>query len=43
MQKVTIVTDSISCLTEELVEQYRIVIVPIMLLVQVRSIGIWWI
>ena len=34
MQKVAIVTDSISCLTEELVEQYRIVIVPIMLLVQ---------
>ena len=34
MQKVAIVTDSISCLTKELVEQYRIGIVPIMLLVQ---------
>jgi len=34
MQKVAIVTDSISCLTNELVEQYKIGIVPIMLLVQ---------
>ena len=34
MQKVAIVTDSIACLTRELVEQYSIVIVPIMLLVQ---------
>ncbi len=34
MQKVAIVTDSISCLPKELVEQYRIGIVPIMLLVQ---------
>jgi len=30
-QKVAIVTDSISCLTKELVEQYKIVIVPIRL------------
>lgn len=29
MQKVAIITDSVSCLTRELVEQYRIVIVPI--------------
>ncbi|MFC1987230.1 DegV family protein [Chloroflexota bacterium] len=34
MPKVAIVTDSISCLTKELVEQYKIVIVPIRLLVQ---------
>jgi len=34
MQKVAIVTDSISCLTRELAEQYRIGIVPISLLVQ---------
>jgi DegV family protein with EDD domain len=34
MQKVAIVTDSIANLTKELVEQYRIGIVPIMLLVQ---------
>ncbi len=34
MVNVAIVTDSISCLTEELVEQYGITIVPIMLLVQ---------
>ncbi len=34
MQKVVIVTDSISCLTRELVEQYRIAIVPIRLLFQ---------
>ncbi len=32
--EVAIVTDSISCLPKELVEQYRIVIVPIRLLVQ---------
>ena len=32
--KVAIVTDSIACLTKELVEQYRIGIVPLMLLVQ---------
>jgi len=32
--KVTVVTDSIACLTNELVEQYRIGIVPIRLLVQ---------
>ena len=32
--KVAIVTDSIACLTNELVEQYGITIVPIMLLVQ---------
>ncbi|MFC1985821.1 DegV family protein [Chloroflexota bacterium] len=34
MQNVAIVTDSIACLTRELVEQYRIGIVPIRLLVQ---------
>jgi len=34
MENVAIVTDSISCLPKKLVEQYRIVIVPIMLLVQ---------
>ncbi len=34
MASVAIVTDSISCLTKELVEQYKIVIVPIRLLVQ---------
>ena len=34
MQKVAIITDSISCLTNELVETYRIGIVPIRLLVQ---------
>ena len=34
MPKVAVVTDSIACLTRELVEQYRIGIVPIMLLVQ---------
>ena len=34
MQKVAIVVDSIACLTWDLVEQYRIEIVPIMLLVQ---------
>ncbi len=34
MQKVAIVTDSIACLTAELVEQYSIVIVPIRLLFQ---------
>jgi DegV family protein with EDD domain len=34
MQKVAIVTDSIACLTKEMVEQYQIVIVPIRLLVQ---------
>lgn len=34
MQKVAIVTDSISCLTKELVESYRIGIVPIRLLFQ---------
>jgi len=34
MPKVAIVTDSIACLTNELVEQYKIGIVPIMLLVQ---------
>ena len=33
-QKVAIVTDSIACLTRELVEQYKIGIVPIRLLVQ---------
>ncbi len=32
--RVAVVTDSIACLTEELVEQYRIGIVPIRLLVQ---------
>jgi len=34
MAKVAIVTDSIACLTEELVQEYKIGIVPIMLLVQ---------
>jgi len=34
MQKVAIVTDSIACLTKDLVEQYRITIVPIRLLFQ---------
>ena len=34
MQNVAVVTDSIACLTRELVEQYSIGIVPIMLLVQ---------
>ncbi len=34
MQPVAIVTDSVACLTRELVEQYGIVIVPIRLLVQ---------
>ena len=34
MEKVAIVTDSISCLTKELIEKYKIVIVPIRLLVQ---------
>ncbi len=34
MQKVAIVVDSIACLSWELVEQYKIEIVPIMLLVQ---------
>lgn len=34
MQKVAIVTDSIACITEELVRQYQIGIVPIMLYVQ---------
>lgn len=34
MANVAVVTDSISCLTPELVEQYKIGIVPIMLLVQ---------
>ncbi|MDP3878756.1 MAG: DegV family protein [Dehalococcoidales bacterium] len=34
MQKVAIVTDSVACLTRELVEQYRIGIVPVRLLVQ---------
>jgi len=34
MQQVTIVTDSIACLTRELIEQYGILIVPIRLLVQ---------
>ena len=34
MQNVAIVTDSISCLPKELVEQYGIGIVPIRLLVQ---------
>ena len=34
MQKVAIITDSISCLTKELVETYQIGIVPIRLLVQ---------
>lgn len=34
MQKVAIVTDSISCLTKELVESYQIGIVPVRLLVQ---------
>ena len=34
MPDVAIVTDSISCLTTELVSQYKIVIVPIRLLVQ---------
>ncbi|MBA7640047.1 hypothetical protein ES703_47708 [subsurface metagenome] len=34
MQKVAVVTDSIACLTEELVQKYKIGIVPIMLLVQ---------
>jgi DegV family protein with EDD domain len=34
LQKVAIVVDSIACLTWDLVEQYRIEIVPIMLLVQ---------
>ena len=34
MQKVAIVVDSIACLTWDLVEQYKIEIVPIMLLVQ---------
>ncbi|MFC1919109.1 DegV family protein [Chloroflexota bacterium] len=34
MQNVSVVTDSISCLPRELVEQYGIGIVPIMLLVQ---------
>ncbi len=33
-KKVSVVTDSIACLTNELVEQYAITIVPIMLLVQ---------
>ncbi len=32
--KVAVVTDSIACLTNELVEEYRIGIVPIRLLVQ---------
>ncbi len=36
-EKVAIVTDSVSCLTKELVEQYRIVIVPIRLLFQGRE------
>ncbi len=34
MQSIAIVTDSIACLTKELIEQYRIGIVPIRLLVQ---------
>lgn len=34
MQKVAIVVDSVACLTRELVQQYNIGIVPIMLLVQ---------
>lgn len=34
MEKVAIVTDSISCLTRELLDRYRIEIVPIRLLVQ---------
>jgi len=34
MQKVAIVTDSIACLTRELVEQYGVGIVPIRLLIQ---------
>ncbi|MBI4188241.1 MAG: DegV family protein [Chloroflexi bacterium] len=34
MANVAIVTDSIACLTRELIEQYRIGIVPIRLLVQ---------
>ncbi|MFQ6121552.1 MAG: DegV family protein [Dehalococcoidales bacterium] len=34
MRNVTVVTDSIACLTKELVEQYRIGIVPIRLLFQ---------
>ncbi|MFC1940605.1 DegV family protein [Chloroflexota bacterium] len=34
MQSVAIVTDSIACLTKELIEQYKIGIVPIRLLVQ---------
>ena len=33
-RKVAVITDSISCLTKELIEQYGIIIVPIMLLVQ---------
>jgi len=35
-QKVAVVTDSISCLTKEFIEQYKIGIVPIRLLVQGR-------
>ena len=34
VNKVAIVTDSVSCLTKELIENYSIVIVPIRLLVQ---------
>jgi len=34
VQKVAVITDSISCLTEDLVQKYQIGIVPIMLLVQ---------
>ena len=34
MQKVVIVTDSISCLTGELLEQYHITVVPVRLLFQ---------
>ncbi len=34
MQNVAIVTDSIACLAKELVDEYRIGIVPIRLLVQ---------
>ena len=33
-KQVAVVTDSISCLTKELIEQYKIIIVPIRLLVQ---------
>jgi len=41
VQKVAIVTDSIACLTKELVEQYKIRIVPINIIFQGRVYKDW--